>query len=85
MDSQLLDPEQARARLGAAAGAALLVAGVLLVTCVLPAEYAVDPLGTGARLGLLQLGETGRQVSALEAAAGQPGASAGQPPIVGIG
>ena len=44
-----------RERLAVAAGAALLVAGVLLVTVVLPAEYAVDPLGTGARLGLLDL------------------------------
>jgi hypothetical protein len=35
---------------------------------VLPAEYAVDPLGTGARFGLLALGETGKQVEALEQA-----------------
>jgi hypothetical protein len=83
MDSPILDPEQARARLAAAAGAALFVAGVILVTVVLPAEYAVDPLGTGAKLGLLQLGETGRQVEALEAAKGQSGVSAGQPAIVG--
>lgn len=83
MDTQTLEPEQARARLAAAAGAALLVAGILLVTCVLPAEYAVDPLGTGARLGLMELGETGRQVDALEAAKGQAGSAAGQPVIAG--
>lgn len=59
-----------RHRLAVAFGAALLVAGVLLVTVILPAEYAVDPLGTGAKLGLLQLGETGRQVAALEAGKG---------------
>ena len=58
-----------RERLAVAAGAAILVAGFLLVAVVLPAEYAVDPLGTGARLGLLQLGETGKQVDALNAAA----------------
>ena len=29
---------------------------------VLPAEYGVDPLGTGARFGLLDLGVTGQQV-----------------------
>src|SRR5512132_1615703 len=52
-------------RLAVAAGAALLVAGVLLVTVILPAEYAVDPLGTGAKLGLLPLGEVGQQVDAL--------------------
>ena len=31
---------------------ALTVAGAILVTVVLPAEYGVDPLGTGRRLGL---------------------------------
>jgi hypothetical protein len=31
---------------------ALVVAGILLVTIVLPAEYGIDPLGTGRRLGL---------------------------------
>jgi hypothetical protein len=35
---------------------------------VLPAEFAVDPLGTGARVGLLDLGITGQQVEALEKA-----------------
>jgi hypothetical protein len=39
---------------------------VLLVAVILPAEYALDPLGTGARLGLLDLGLTGQQVDALE-------------------
>jgi len=60
-------------RLAIAAGTALFVAGVLLVTCVLPAEYAVDPLGVGARLGLLELGVVGQQVDALEA--GRTGSS----------
>jgi hypothetical protein len=59
-----------RHRLAIAFGAALLVAGLLLVTVILPAEFALDPLGTGAKLGLLQLGETGKQVAALEAAKG---------------
>ena len=58
-----------RERLAVAAGTAILVAGLLLVTIVLPSEYAVDPLGTGARLGLLDLGVTGKQVDALNAAA----------------
>ena len=56
-------------RIGVAAGAALLVAGVLLVTVVLPAEFGVDPLGTGQRLGLLPLGLIGREVDALSRAA----------------
>ena len=62
--------QEIRHRLALAFGAALLVAGLLLVTVILPAEYAVDPLGTGAKLGLLQLGETGKQVEALEAGKG---------------
>ena len=39
-------------RLAVAAGAALLAAGLILVMFILPAEFAVDPLGTGARIGL---------------------------------
>jgi hypothetical protein len=72
-----------RERIAIAFGAALLVAGILTVTVVLPAEYAVDPLGTGKALGLLPLGETGQQVAALEAnkgttASGQAAIIAGQ-------
>jgi hypothetical protein len=74
---------EVRERLAIAAGAALLAAGLILVTIVLPAEYAVDPLGTGARLGLLELGTVGQQVEQLEAAAatnapGQTAIVAGQ-------
>lgn len=36
---------------------AVLVAAVLLVTCVLPAEYGKDPTGVGRLLGLTQMGE----------------------------
>jgi hypothetical protein len=36
---------------------ALAVATVLLVTVVLPAEYAMDPTGIGRVLGLTQMGE----------------------------
>lgn len=59
---------EVRQRIAVAAGAALLAAGLILVVFVLPAEYAVDPLGTGARFGLLELGVIGRQVEALSAA-----------------
>ena len=69
-DTVVEPTQELRHRLAVAFGAALLVAGVLLVTMILPAEYAVDPLGTGARLGLLKLGETGKQVAALEAGKG---------------
>jgi hypothetical protein len=71
MDTTTLPPETVKGtRIAAAAGLALLGAGLIFVMFVLPAEYAVDPLGTGRRLGLLQLGETGKQVEALENAAG---------------
>jgi hypothetical protein len=63
--------QEIRHRLALAFGAALLVAGVILVTVILPAEYALDPLGTGAKLGLLELGETGQQVEAMEAEKGK--------------
>lgn len=67
------------ARLAVAVGAALLAAGLILVMFVLPAEYGVDPLGTGARLGLVELGVTGQQVRAL--ATGSAGES-GQATVI---
>lgn len=36
---------------------ALAVAGTLLLTAVLPAEYGIDPTGAGRVLGLTQMGE----------------------------
>jgi len=59
---------EAKQRLGVAAGAALLGAGLILVMFILPAEYGVDPLGTGSLVGLTELGATGRQIEALETA-----------------
>ena len=52
---------EARQRIAVAGGAALLAAGLILVMFVLPAEYGVDPLGTGARAGLVELGVTGQR------------------------
>ena len=37
---------------------AIAVAGVILVTAVLPAEYGIDPTGVGKRLGLDVLAST---------------------------
>jgi hypothetical protein len=34
---------------------ALVAAGFILVTIVLPSEYAIDPLGTGRWLGLTDI------------------------------
>ena len=71
-----------RQRIAVALGAALLVAGLLLVMFILPAEFAVDPLGTGAKLGLLPLGEVGQQVAALNQQASEAGKAGGAGAIV---
>jgi hypothetical protein len=46
---------------------ALVVAAALLVTVVMPAEYAIDPTGVGRVLGLTQMGEI-KNTLAVEAA-----------------
>lgn len=48
--------------------AAIAAAAIILVTVVLPAEYAVDPTGLGRITGLTQMGEIKRQL-AIEAEA----------------
>jgi hypothetical protein len=67
---------EVKQRLAVAIGAALLAAGLILVMFVLPAEFAVDPLGTGAKFGLLPLGVVGQQVDALNKTAATAGATA---------
>ena len=73
---------EVRQRIAVALGAAILVAGLILVLFILPAEFAVDPLGTGAKLGLLPLGEVGQQVDALNQQAGEAGRAGGAGAIV---
>jgi hypothetical protein len=68
-----MTPEQdqtleVRNRIAAAAGAALLFAGLILVMLILPSQFSVDPVGTGTRIGLGNLGLTGQQLEALETA-----------------
>ncbi len=48
---------------------AIVVAAIILVTTVLPAEYGIDPTGIGTRLGLDVLGAT---AEAAEPSAPQP-------------
>jgi hypothetical protein len=58
MTSPLISPEPPTSgSLLRATLTALGVAAVLLVTCVLPAEYGIDPTGIGRVLGLTQMGE----------------------------
>ena len=71
---------QARERIALAAGTAVLGAGLILVIAVLPAEYGVDPLGVGRRLGLTAMNDVARQVDTL--AADRAGAVAGAAVIV---
>ena len=45
------------AQLNRATGLAALIAGAILVTTVLPAEYGIDPTGIGKALGLKEMGD----------------------------
>jgi len=61
---------------------AILVAAGLLVTVVMPSEYAVDPTGVGRALGLTQMGELKiilAQEALADAAPPQPAATAPAP------
>jgi len=48
---------EVRARLALATAGAIFVAGVILMIAILPAEYGVDPLGTGKLLGLTSIAQ----------------------------
>ena len=65
------DPPSKR-QLAIATGIALITAAVILVTAVLPAEYGIDPLGTGAALGLNLLGPPAPVAEEPEPPAGAP-------------
>lgn len=71
MDQQNLSPMQApsMAKIVAATVAALIVAAVILVVVVLPAEYGIDPLGTGKALGLTDLANASEQPASVAPAA----------------
>ena len=58
----------ARERLALASGAALLVAGLVLVIAVLPAEYGIDPTGLGRRLGLTAMNDVQKNLDAFQSA-----------------
>ena len=53
---ELIEPPlPSRTKLARATALAMAGAAALLVTVVLPAEYAIDPLGTGSALGLTRI------------------------------
>jgi hypothetical protein len=60
---------------------AIAVAAVILVTFVLPAEYGVDPLGTGRRLGLTELASPTIRPVEMASAPGAPLAPVQQGPL----
>ncbi len=63
-----LDDLPTSRQLARATAISAAVAGVLLATVVLPAEYAIDPTGVGSALGFTEMGEIKAQL-AEEAAA----------------
>lgn len=58
---------------------ALAAAVVILVTIVLPSEYAIDPTGVGRALGLTQMGEIKQQLAASSALAASQSAPSDVP------
>lgn len=60
---------------------ALAAAAALLVTVVLPAEYAVDPTGAGRLLGLTRMGEIKQQLAEEAAADAAASVAAERPPL----
>jgi len=77
-------PLPSLSQLGKATFAALVAAGVILVTTVLPAEYGIDPIGAGRALGLLKMNAGGAPAAApaiVPAAPGAPGAAASASPV----
>jgi hypothetical protein len=69
----------AKERIALNAATALLVAGLLLVVAVLPAEYGVDPLGIGRRLGLLAISDVQKRLDTFQSSRD---ATVGGPPTV---
>ena len=58
---------------------ALAVATLILFTAILPAEYGIDPLRTGAALGLLGLSKAGETNAGGRATPAQTGIYTAQP------
>jgi hypothetical protein len=57
-------------RIAISALVAFVVAAILLVTVVLPAEYGIDPTGIGRALGLTALGEPVRTIEIVDVVGG---------------
>jgi hypothetical protein len=66
-------------KLAKATGIALVVALIVLFVAILPAEYGIDPLGTGSALGLTALSEAGASPNSTTVAPVVTGVYTGQP------
>lgn len=62
MTTNITQPLPSLHKLIKATGLALIVAGVILITIVLPAEFGIDPTGIGKALGLTALNDNSRQI-----------------------
>jgi len=72
IDEAQFEAMRLRERIALATAAAMFVAGIVLVTVVLPAEFGVDPTGTGTALGLLQIAEAEHAVVLTEPVTEEP-------------
>ena len=78
-ESAYAAPAPSGARLAKATIVALAVAAIVLVTAILPAEYGIDPLGTGRALGLDELYAAEETAAAAAAAPATIAAAEGGP------
>jgi hypothetical protein len=86
IDETQFEAMRQRERIALATAAAMFVAGVVLVTVVLPAEYGVDPTGAGTAFGLTQIAGAEAAVAPTEAATGVPVAATAAPELaIGTG
>lgn len=74
-------PPPSLATLAKTTALALAVAGVILITIVLPAEYGIDPIGTGERLGLTAIANPPVTILEMPKSEGAPLAPAMNGPI----
>ena len=74
--------DNSRKGIAVAAVAAVIVAALVLVVAILPAEYGIDPLGTGRALGLIDLVEPTAEPAAGATAAAAPIADAVIMPVL---
>jgi hypothetical protein len=68
-DEALIERLRMRERIALATAGAMFIAGIVLVTAVLPAEYGVDPLGTGRLFGLTSIAQAAGAAPAAEGGA----------------